>query len=114
MIRVENLSLEYRKGEPVLENVSFQVKAGQFVSLIGQSGSGKTSILRAIAGLQKPSKGKVVVEDLTSRVGFLFQDDALLPWRTVRENVSLENLAYLRLGIVILVSYQGVKESELP
>jgi len=89
MIRVENLSLEYRKGEPVLENVSFQVKAGQFVSLIGQSGSGKTSILRAIAGLQKASKGKVVVEDLTSRVGFLFQDDALLPWRTVRENVSL-------------------------
>ncbi|MEK9741323.1 MAG: ABC transporter ATP-binding protein [Flavobacteriaceae bacterium] len=89
MIRVENLSLEYKKGEPVLENVSFEVKEGQFVSLIGQSGSGKTSILRAIVNLQQASKGRVVVEDLSSRVGFLFQDDALLPWRTVRENVSL-------------------------
>ena len=89
MIRVENISLEYDKGNPILENVSFKVEAGQFVSLIGQSGSGKTSILRAIAGLQQPSKGKVTVEDLSSRVGFLFQDDALLPWRTVRQNVSL-------------------------
>lgn len=89
MIKVENLSLEYDKGNPILANVSFTVKAGQFVSLIGQSGSGKTSILRAIAGLQQPSQGKVTVEDLSSRVGFLFQDDALLPWRTVRQNVSL-------------------------
>ncbi len=89
MIKVENLSLEYDKGNPILENVSFTVQAGQFVSLIGQSGSGKTSILRAIAGLQQPSQGKVTVEDLSSRVGFLFQDDALLPWRTVRQNVSL-------------------------
>ena len=89
MIRVENISLEYDKGNPILENVSFKVEAGQFVSLIGQSGSGKTSILRAIAGLQQPSRGKITVEDLSSRVGFLFQDDALLPWRTVRQNVSL-------------------------
>jgi NitT/TauT family transport system ATP-binding protein len=59
------------------------------VSLVGPSGSGKSSLLRAVIGLQRPSAGTVEPEVAQSEIGMLFQDDALLPWRTARENVAL-------------------------
>jgi NitT/TauT family transport system ATP-binding protein len=59
------------------------------VSLVGPSGSGKSSLLRAVIGLQPPLAGKVEPEVARSEIGILFQDDALLPWRTARENVAL-------------------------
>jgi NitT/TauT family transport system ATP-binding protein len=88
VLRVSDLALGYGE-EPVLEGVSLEVPAGKFVSLVGPSGSGKTSILRAITGLLTPHSGLVDLTDGQESVGFLFQDDALLPWRTVRENVAL-------------------------
>ena len=88
MLRVSDLALGYGE-EPVLEGVSLEVPAGKFISLVGPSGSGKTSILRAITGLLTPHAGRVDLTDGQESVGFLFQDDALLPWRTVRENVAL-------------------------
>ena len=88
MLRVFDLALGYGE-EPVLEGVSLEVPRGKFVSLVGPSGSGKTSILRAITGLLTPHSGRVDLTDGQESVGFLFQDDALLPWRTVRENVAL-------------------------
>lgn len=88
MLRVHGLSVGYG-GEPALEGVNLEVKAGQFVSLIGPSGSGKTSILRAVTGLLPPETGTVELAIELTQVGFLFQDDALLPWRTSRQNVSL-------------------------
>jgi NitT/TauT family transport system ATP-binding protein len=59
------------------------------VSLVGPSGSGKSSLLRAVIGLQRPSAGTVEPEVAQSEIGMLFQDDALLPWKTARENVAL-------------------------
>jgi NitT/TauT family transport system ATP-binding protein len=59
------------------------------VSLVGPSGSGKSSLLRAVIGLQKPLAGTVEPEVKPSDIGMLFQDDALLPWRTARDNVAL-------------------------
>ena len=88
MLRVLDLSLAYAS-EPVVEGVSLEVSAGEFVSLVGPSGCGKTSILRAISGLLSPRAGRVELEVRRDAVGFLFQDDALLPWRTARENVAL-------------------------
>jgi NitT/TauT family transport system ATP-binding protein len=88
VLRVSDLTLGYGE-EPVLEGVSLEVPGGKFVSLVGPSGSGKTSILRAITGLLTPHSGRVDLTDGKEAVGFLFQDDALLPWRTVRENVAL-------------------------
>jgi NitT/TauT family transport system ATP-binding protein len=76
-------------GEPVLEGVSLDAAAGQFVTLLGPSGSGKTSVLRAITGLTAPNAGEVHLDAPPGAVGFLFQDDALLPWRTARYNVAL-------------------------
>lgn len=88
MLHVEDLTLTYG-AEPVLEGVNVHVEAGQFVSLIGPSGSGKSSVLRAVMDLQKPEAGHVTLDVDRNQVGFLFQDDALLPWRTVRQNVAL-------------------------
>ena len=89
MLAVTDLTLAYGSAEPVLEGVSLGVGAGDFVSLVGPSGSGKTSVLRAVMGLQAPLAGKVETGVALSEIGFLFQDDALLPWRTARQNVAL-------------------------
>ncbi|HEV7372964.1 ABC transporter ATP-binding protein [Arenibaculum sp.] len=88
MLDLKNVTLAYG-AVPVLEGVDLSVAAGEFVSLVGPSGSGKTSILRAVTGLQKPLAGTVALEVGRDEVGFLFQDDALLPWRTALENVML-------------------------
>ena len=87
-MRVRNLTISYG-GEPVLEGATIDVGTGQFVSLVGPSGSGKSSMLRAIIGLQKPLAGIVDAGFAPSEIGMLFQDDALLPWKTARENVAL-------------------------
>jgi NitT/TauT family transport system ATP-binding protein len=73
----------------VLERASLAVARGQFVSLVGPSGSGKSSLLRAAIGLQQPLAGTVDPEVAPSDIGILFQDDALLPWRSARDNVAL-------------------------
>ena len=88
MLQVRGLTVAFGP-QPILEGIDLDVKRGQFTSLIGPSGSGKTSILRAVAGILSPERGTVNLEVPPNDVGFLFQDDALLPWRTVRQNVAL-------------------------
>ena len=89
MLRADNVSLSYG-AEPVLEGASLSIEAGQFVSLVGPSGSGKSSLLRAVMGLQATSGGRIDRQGLADNdIGILFQDDALLPWRTAIENVAL-------------------------
>jgi len=88
VLKVCNVSLAYG-AEPVLENLDLDIATGAFVSLVGPSGSGKSTVLRAITGLQTPLVGTVELALDRCDVGFLFQDDALLPWRTARQNVAL-------------------------
>jgi NitT/TauT family transport system ATP-binding protein len=88
VLRIEGLTVGYG-AEPILEGVDLAVLPGQFVSLVGPSGSGKTSILRAVTRLLEPQRGAIALDIPPGDVGFLFQDDALLPWRDVRANVSL-------------------------
>ena len=88
MLRVADLAVGYGR-EPVVEAVNLEVGAGKFVSLVGPSGSGKTSILRAVNGLLTPRTGQIELNGSAESLGFLFQDDALLPWRSARENVAL-------------------------
>jgi NitT/TauT family transport system ATP-binding protein len=89
MLLADDVTLSYG-AEPVLERATLSVEAGQFVSLVGPSGSGKSSLLRAIMGLQALSGGRIETTGLgTTDIGILFQDDALLPWRTVLDNVTL-------------------------
>ena len=79
---------------PVLAGLSLRVERGEFVSLIGASGCGKSTLLRLLAGLTTPTAGQVLIESqlapaATVERAFIFQDAALLPWRTVRHNVEL-------------------------
>ncbi|MGH7141169.1 MAG: ABC transporter ATP-binding protein [Minisyncoccia bacterium] len=68
-----------------IESVSFRVEHGEFVIFVGGSGSGKSTILKLIAGLERPSEGEVV---RPPRVAMAFQSVALLPWLTVFENAA--------------------------
>ena len=81
-------------GRSVLSDIELQVPAGSFVSLIGQSGVGKSTLLRILAGLIQPDEGEVLVAGqplaaLPRPVGIVFQQDNLMPWRTAYDNVRL-------------------------
>lgn len=105
-IRTENVCRHYPMGESLIravDGISISVPAGEFVALLGTSGSGKSSLLNLIAGLDRPTSGAVVVEgrnlaelsreDLARHrlhtVGMVFQSFNLIPSMTVIENVEL-------------------------
>ncbi len=88
MLDITDLALGYG-GTPVLDDLSLTVPASQFAALVGPSGCGKSSILRAVVGLHEPDRGSIDLDVDRRDVGFLFQDDALLPWRSARHNVAL-------------------------
>lgn len=71
-------------GKPGIVDVSFAIRKGSFVSFVGSSGSGKTTSLRIIAGLEKQTEGNVTVPD---KIAMVFQNAALFPWATAIENV---------------------------
>jgi NitT/TauT family transport system ATP-binding protein len=97
MVEVSNLGKVFaREGTnfSVLEGISFGVAKGEFVSIVGASGCGKTTLLNIIAGLMRPDSGRVAVlgepvAGVNRRVGYAFQQSSLLPWRTVLANVEL-------------------------
>jgi NitT/TauT family transport system ATP-binding protein len=89
VLRVAGLSLAYDETTPVLEDASLAIEAGSFVSLVGPSGSGKSSLLRAIMGLERSTAGRIETDLAPREIGILFQDDALLPWRSAAANVAL-------------------------
>lgn len=82
----------------VLENIDLTVKTNEFLSIIGQSGTGKSTLLRSIAGLLRTTRGEITFEDKIinepdANIGMVFQHFALFPWLTVEKNISfgLEN-----------------------
>lgn len=97
ILSINNVSLTYhtKQGETeALGNISFDVYDGEFIAIIGPSGCGKTSILSIIAGLLKPSQGKVElsgtkIEKPSSLIGYMLQRDQLFPWRTIESNALL-------------------------
>jgi NitT/TauT family transport system ATP-binding protein len=81
-------------GYRALEDVTFSVDAGAFVAIVGPSGCGKSTLLNIAAGLIRPTAGQVRIDDeplagLNRRATYMFQQDALLPWKNVRDNVAL-------------------------
>jgi NitT/TauT family transport system ATP-binding protein len=88
------ISVIYPNGTEALHRFSMEVERGEFVAIVGPSGCGKSTMLRVLAGLLLPTSGLVTLDGETvtrpsSHVSMLFQDPALLPWRTVEQNVHL-------------------------
>jgi cell division transport system ATP-binding protein len=101
MIYFDNVSKVYNDKSVALDGVSFKVKSNEFVSIVGHSGAGKTTLLKMILGEDKPSKGKVYYEstdihrlrpkeviEYRRKIGTVFQDFRLLPYKTVYENIA--------------------------
>jgi NitT/TauT family transport system ATP-binding protein len=74
-------------GTHALRETTFDVRAGEFVTVVGPSGCGKSTLLRIASGLTKATSGKVSIDP--GNVGYVFQDATLLQWRTVQKNVEL-------------------------
>lgn len=92
-VSVKNLNFSYDK-ELILAGINMEVKAGGFVCLLGQSGCGKSTFLRLLAGLEKPISGELLVdsEPITKaslQRGMVFQDYGLFPWMSVGENIMI-------------------------
>ena len=107
ILKIENLSKVYGKGETAvkaLDDVSFSVKKGEFVAIIGSSGSGKSTLLHLIGGVDRPSSGKVLVDNTDiyqlnetqlaifrrRQIGLIYQFYNLIPILTVEENILFQ------------------------
>ena len=94
-LQFTDVDFKYRgNGPSIVEKLNFSIKEGEFVSIIGPSGSGKSTLFRLITGLDNPTSGSVIIDGIASNqrlgsVGYMPQQDLLLPWRTVLENVTL-------------------------
>ena len=135
MIKVEGL---YKKlgGQPVLEDITFDVKAGEIIAVLGLSGAGKTVLLKHLIGLFRPDKGRVVIDGLDidslsenqllkvrCNMGYLFQEGALYDFMDVFDNVAFPLREHTKLKssevalrvreVLKLVDLEGV-ESKFP
>jgi NitT/TauT family transport system ATP-binding protein len=99
LIEVEHLGLSYPTADgqiTALEDLSFAIPAGQFVAIVGPSGSGKSSLLKLLGDLLKPTNGRVLVDGKESSYArnedcfsYCFQNPLLLNWRTCHQNINL-------------------------
>lgn len=95
VLEFNRVTFNYRQNrEPILDRIDLHIQEGEFVSIIGPSGSGKSTIFRLITGLEQPSEGDILVNGENSKnrlgtVGYMPQQDLLMPWRTVLENAVL-------------------------
>jgi len=101
MIKLVNVSKSYLRGVKILRDINLYIEAGEFVSLVGQSGSGKTSLVKILIGEERVDDGRVIIGDwditkisrrevpyLRRQIGVIFQDFKLLPQKTLWENVA--------------------------
>ena len=102
-ILLENINKEYMDGRNVLNNINLQFEKGKFVAVLGESGCGKTTLLNIISGIDRPSGGKIMFNELElstmsqkeltrwrgKNIGIVFQFFQLIPTLTVLENVML-------------------------
>lgn len=101
MIKLVNVNKLYKNKIKVLDNINLRIRAGEFVSIVGQSGSGKTTLVKILIGEELVSSGQVFIGDwniskigksevpyLRRQIGVIFQDFKLLPKKTLKENVA--------------------------
>ena len=96
IVSLQGVGKTFPNGVAALRDTSFEIRGGEFVSLLGPSGCGKSTALRIVAGLIEPSSGDIVWQDRpaaphgrTGEIGFVFQEPTLMPWASVSDNVHL-------------------------
>jgi NitT/TauT family transport system ATP-binding protein len=95
LVALRGVAKTFPNGTQALAGLDFEVRQGEFVSLVGPSGCGKSTALRIVAGLSEPTAGAVEWAGLAEkaerrgRIGFVFQEPTLMPWANVRDNVRL-------------------------
>lgn len=106
VLKIENLTKKYGKGQnevTAVDNISFSVRKGEFVAIVGPSGSGKSTLLHLLGGVDRPTSGKVYIDDMDiyglkerdlsilrrRKVGFVFQAYNLIPVLTAEENILM-------------------------
>ncbi|HAZ28152.1 MAG TPA: cell division ATP-binding protein FtsE, partial [Candidatus Magasanikbacteria bacterium] len=101
MITLKGLTKQYNKDTLALDNISAHIGAGEFVSIVGQSGTGKTTLIKILIAEEKPTAGTVEIGGwdisgirksdipfLRRQIGVIFQDFKLLPNKTAYENIA--------------------------
>ena len=93
-VSINNVSYAYKATLPVVSDINWNIQRGQFHSLVGRSGCGKTTLLKIVAGLLNPTAGDVFIASSSVKrpsfkTGFVFQAPTLLEWLSVLENVLL-------------------------
>lgn len=133
MINFHKVSKHFNGAEPTISDVSFSVDPGEFVSIVGQSGAGKSTIIKLLIGEEKPTKGRITVAQydinklkdsdlpkLRRKLGVVFQDFKLLPTKNVQENIAFalevagkpeEEIADLVMEVLDLVGLAGKEKS---
>lgn len=97
ILKVSDISMAYHtvdKETLAIENVSFDVRRGEFFSIVGPSGCGKSTLLSIISGLLKPESGSIIIDDQpvsgsNPKIGYMLQRDHLFEWRNILQNVLL-------------------------
>lgn len=95
MLKFDNISFKYESDDyEMIRNLSFSVNDGEFISIIGASGCGKSTIFRLINGLEKPDNGKIFIderpiEQQKNYSSYMPQRDLLFPWRTIEKNICI-------------------------
>ena len=133
LLKIESLKKTYTRGDQIVEalrGVSLEIQAGQFVSIMGPSGSGKSTLLHLMGGLDRPTSGKVILQDEAIetlsdnelslfrrlKLGFIFQFFNLLPTLSALENVALprlldgESIKTIRPKAVELLKLMGLEK----
>lgn len=109
ILKIKNLTKIYGKDETevkALNNINMKINKGEFVAIVGKSGSGKSTLLHIMAGLETPTNGHVIIEDINisslnekqqsilrrEKIGLIFQSYNLIPVLTVEENIKLPTI----------------------
>ena len=126
ILEITNLEFSYKKEDPILYNLNLKLKEGEIFSIHGSSGSGKSTILRLIAGFEKQSKGIIkinnkIVSDKKNfiptekrNIGLVFQDKNLFPHLNIKNNIKFGIINYPNSSIIVedLINLFGLKKLE--
>ena len=120
MMKITNLTHYYNK-DKALENINLEIKSGEFIAIIGESGSGKSTFLSILSTLLKPTSGDIVYEGINykdikniddfrkNNIGFIFQFHYLINYLSVKENINLANEKASKEEIFDLLKLLGIE-----